>query len=114
MLADYAELIGRGAVYVLESLPEQTLQGVLVLRQYDQRMWIENVAVPPEYQHRGLGRRLLSFAEQAARGAGFGEIHLYTHELMTENIALYTRLGYVEVERRQEDGFRRVFMRKVL
>ena len=40
------------------------------------------------------------------------ELRLYTHELMVENIALYQRLGYREVERRQEDGFRRVFMRK--
>jgi len=33
---------------------------------------------------------------------------------MAENIALYARVGYVEYERRQEQGFRRVFMRKPL
>ena len=33
---------------------------------------------------------------------------------MTRNIALYTRLGYVEVARRVEHGFARVFMRKLL
>ena len=42
------------------------------------------------------------------------EVRLYTHELMVENISLYGRLGYQEVERRAEEGFRRVFMRKVL
>jgi hypothetical protein len=33
---------------------------------------------------------------------------------MTENIAYYRRLGYEEVERRVDEGFRRVFMKKVL
>jgi len=41
-------------------------------------------------------------------------VYLYTNELMVENIALYVRHGYVEYERRQEQGFRRVFMRKAL
>ncbi len=53
-------------------------------------------------------------AEAAARAAGFRTITLYTNELMAENIALYARRGYVEVERRQEKGHRRVYMRKVL
>ena len=33
---------------------------------------------------------------------------------MPAKIALYARVGYVEVERLEEDGFRRVFMRKAL
>ena len=31
---------------------------------------------------------------------------LHTNELMTENLVLYKRLGYVEVHRRLNDGFR--------
>jgi hypothetical protein len=33
---------------------------------------------------------------------------------MTENIAMYGKAGYVEYERRQEQGFGRVFLRKAL
>ena len=33
---------------------------------------------------------------------------------MTENLELYPRLGYREVDRREEDGFSRVFFRKRL
>jgi hypothetical protein len=34
---------------------------------------------------------------------------------MVENVSLYRRLGYKEVERRAaEEGFHRVFMRKLL
>jgi ribosomal protein S18 acetylase RimI-like enzyme len=109
MQADYAALIGRGGVYVIA---DPDVVGVLVLDRQDQTLWIENVAVCPDHQRRGLGRRLLAFAEEQARAAGLHELRLYTHERMVENIALYQRLGYVEVEGRQEQGFQRVFMRK--
>jgi hypothetical protein len=33
---------------------------------------------------------------------------------MHENIALYQRLGYAIVDRREDEGFHRVFMRKRL
>jgi hypothetical protein len=39
---------------------------------------------------------------------------LCTHEVMTENQAIYARLGYVEVDRRAEDGYRRIYMEKSL
>src|ERR1700704_4122904 len=110
MNSDYADLIGRGAVHVL--VESAYIVGVLVLQREDNTLWIENVAIHPSHQHRGLGRQLLAFAELHAQAAGMSELRLYTHELMLENIALYQRLGYREVERRQEDGFRRVFMRK--
>jgi ribosomal protein S18 acetylase RimI-like enzyme len=110
MAADYADLIARGSVYVL--LDSTEVRGVLVLDRQDDTLWIENVAVHPKHQHRGLGRQLLAFAEQYAQTAGMSELRLYTNELMVANIALYQRLGYREVERRQDAGFRRVFMRK--
>jgi hypothetical protein len=34
--------------------------------------------------------------------------------VMTENIAIYTHLGYEEIDRRTEDGYRRVFMERAL
>jgi hypothetical protein len=33
---------------------------------------------------------------------------------MVENLAYYPRLGYVEYDRRREDGFDRVYFRKRL
>jgi GNAT superfamily N-acetyltransferase len=110
MSSDYADLIARGAVHVL--LESADIVGVLVLQREDDTLWVENVAIEPNHQHMGLGRQLLAFAEQVAQEAGSSELRLYTHELMVENITLYQRLGYCEVERREEFGFRRVFMRK--
>jgi N-acetylglutamate synthase-like GNAT family acetyltransferase len=39
---------------------------VLVLKQEEAMLWIENVAVHPGHHHRGIGRRLLAYAEQRA------------------------------------------------
>jgi hypothetical protein len=33
---------------------------------------------------------------------------------MTENYAIYTHLGYQEVDRRTDDGYRRIYMEKTL
>ncbi len=41
-------------------------------------------------------------------------IYLYTHEKMTENIALYAKIGYVEYDRRSQGDFSLVYMRKQL
>jgi GNAT superfamily N-acetyltransferase len=62
---------------------------------------IENVAVAPPYQGRGLGRKLMAHAEELAASLGFGEIKLYTNKLFAENVRLYARLGY-RVDREEE------------
>jgi NAD(P)-dependent dehydrogenase (short-subunit alcohol dehydrogenase family)/ribosomal protein S18 acetylase RimI-like enzyme len=110
--ADYENLVGRGAVYVARE--GQDLRGVLVAYPVDGALFIENVAVAPAHQRRGIGRALLTFAEGLARRAGVRELRLYTNEAMTENLALYPRLGYVEAGRRLEAGYRRVYFHKEL
>jgi ribosomal protein S18 acetylase RimI-like enzyme len=108
---DYERQIAEGRVHVTDTDP---IEGLVVLLEDDEQLVLDNVAVAPESQHRGVGLALIAFAEAVARGRGFPRILLYTHELMTENQALYASLGYREVERREEAGFRRVFMRKDL
>jgi GNAT superfamily N-acetyltransferase len=111
MLDDYATLISQEQVYVLEDVG---IVGVLVLVPEPDTMLLDNVAIVPSAQGRGYGRLLLDFAEQEARRQGFGAIRLYTNSLMTENLRLYPRLGYVETHRGREKGFSRVYMTKQL
>ena len=112
MLDDYAALIGKGVVTVLET--EGGLAGVLVLLPSSDHLMIDNVAVHPSAQGRGLGRLLMAHAEAEARRLGLSELRLYTHETMTENIAFYGCLGFVQTHRAEQHGFRRVFMAKKL
>lgn len=73
---------------------------------------LENVAVLPEYSGRGVGTRLIAHVERATREAGYHAVELYTNEVMTENLAMYAKVGYVEIIRRRVAGFNRVFFRK--
>lgn len=111
MLEDYAGIIRSRVVWVL--IDESRMAGVLVLKDRHDHLLLDNVAVSPAFQGKGLGKALLVYAEQRARERGYTEIRLYTNEAMVENIALYTRIGYRETHREQED-YRRVFMSKAL
>jgi ribosomal protein S18 acetylase RimI-like enzyme len=110
MLRDYGPSIEDGTTWVTGS----PVTAVLTLYPRDGHLLVENIAVHPGAQGRGLGRALMSFAEQEAARRGFTRMALVTHEVMTENQALYARLGYTEVERRAEDGYRRIYMEKPL
>jgi N-acetylglutamate synthase-like GNAT family acetyltransferase len=112
MNADYPALVADGAVWV--ALNRGELVGVLVLREEPESLLLENVAVNPEAQGKGIGRALVNFAEQHARELGLPKVRLYTNALMSENLAFYPRLGYVAVSRRREDGFDRFFFEKAL
>jgi ribosomal protein S18 acetylase RimI-like enzyme len=112
MGADYARLIGEGSVYVLDAGGE--VAGLVVLIAAPDHLLVENVAVAPPFQGRGLGRRLMSFAEREAARRGLPEVRLYTNVAMVENLRLYPSLGYAEAGRAVEDGFARVYFRKTL
>ena len=95
---DYAPRIAAGEVWLLEEAA--TPIGLIVLETHPDHLMIFSVAVAPNQQGRGIGLRLLAFADARARAAGLSEVRLYTNARMTRNIALYTRYGYRETGRR--------------
>ncbi|MEJ5039543.1 GNAT family N-acetyltransferase [Pseudomonas sp. B21-036] len=112
MLEDYAALIAQCRVEVFEE--QGQVLGVLVLIAQADGLLLDNVAVSPAAQGRGLGRQLMAHAEARARQLGLEVVRLYTNEAMSENLGLYERLGYRETHRAEQAGFRRVFMEKRL
>ncbi|KAI1295263.1 acyl-CoA N-acyltransferase [Xylaria venustula] len=90
LLDDYEALIKAGRVTVVDI--EGAVSGILVLIPEKETMLLDNVAV-------------------AASAQGLG---LYTHEAMTRNIEYYSRIGYVETHRAEQNGLNRVFMNKAL
>ena len=112
MLDDYGRRVADEQAWVLEDEGEPA--GVLVLEDGDCGLLLDNLAVSPATQGRGHGRALIAFAEQEARRRGYAEIRLYTNALMTENLALYGRLGFRETGHVTEKGYERVYMAKAL
>lgn len=94
MTADYAQAVLAHRFDLIEA--DGQLLGLIETEPREGHFWVENVAVAPAAQGRGLGRRLLAHAEALARAGGFSEIRLLTNGRMASNRALYRSLGYVE------------------
>ena len=95
---DYGPRIERGEVWVLED--GEAHVGLVVLEDHGDRSVLFSVAVAPERQSAGIGRKLLSFAEETARKRGHRTLALYTNAKMERNIRIYSQCGYRETGRR--------------
>ena len=110
MVQDFAPDVAAGRAWVTG----QPVAGYVVAYPRDGEWHIENVAVGPEAQGRGLGRALVAFAEAEGARRGFARVTLYTNVSMVANLALYPALGYRETGRRTENGLSRVYFEKAL
>ena len=75
MLDDYQMLITEGAVSALEE-DDGTIAAILVLLPKPDHLLLDNIAVRPDRQGQGFGRRLIAFAEAEARRLGHAELRL--------------------------------------
>jgi ribosomal protein S18 acetylase RimI-like enzyme len=111
MLLDFPVIVAAGQVWVADN---GQVAGVLVQYETEEGFYIDTVAVTPALKGTGVGRVLLVFAEGEAQRRGYQSIYLCTNEKMTENQAFYPKIGYVEYERKNDQGYDRVFYRKQL
>ncbi len=112
MVADFAVSIDLGNLHLVEV--EDSIAGFVVFYAREDYVHLENVAVSPNFQRRGIGSKLIEHVERTAMRDGFHRVELYTNAKMTENLGIYPRLGYEQFDRRTEDGFDRVYFRKNL
>jgi ribosomal protein S18 acetylase RimI-like enzyme len=75
---------------------------------------VELVAVLPGCRGRGFGRALMAFAEADARRRRRGRMILMTPECMTDAVAFYRHLGFVEARRFKVTGHAFVQMVKTV
>jgi len=112
MIADFGALIGAGHISV--AVIDGDICGFVAAYPKNGVMHLENVAIAPAHQNRGLGGKLVGYVENFARELGLPAVELYTNEKMTGNLTWYPAIGYRETGRWNEDGFNRVFFRKDL
>ena len=106
MDADYAAAIEAGQLYVLG----HPTMGCLVMFPDGDAIEIDMIAVAPEAQGQGIGRRLLDFAAEHARSTGQAKLTLYTNAKMARNVVIYEKYGFTITHRATVDGFDRIFM----
>ena len=64
----------------------------------DGGIWLGMLEVAPDYQRKGVGKYVLSVAENMARETGFSKIGVHTTEDNLPARALYTSAGYSVTE----------------
>jgi hypothetical protein len=57
---------------------------------------------------------MIKYAEVEAQNKGLRSVTLLTNVKMFENIGFYAKLGFVETDRKMEDGFERLYFYKKL
>ena len=92
MQADYVRAVREHRIDL--ALLADELAGLIETIEQPDHLLIENVAVAPAFQGKGIGRCLMAQAEHLAVDLGRSEVRLYTNARFTENVALYRRLGY--------------------
>ena len=110
MVADFAAHIDQDRVIVFEQ--EGAVAGYAILLTDERRALLDNIAVDPAHQHSGIGLLLIEQVESLSADLGYETLDLYTNVVMTANISWYEKLGFVETERAEEQGFQRVYMSK--
>lgn len=98
MRVDYRQAIQVHDFALVEDRGE--LLGVIETISEADALLIVNVAVEPASQGRGVGRRLMAYAEELARSRGLMRTRLYTNKLFARNLKLYASLGY-ELDREE-------------
>ena len=79
----------------LVGLIDQTIVATVMAGYEGHRGWINYLAVAPEEQRRGLGRKMMDAAEHRLRVAGCPKINLQIRSDNRGAIAFYSALGYV-------------------
>jgi ribosomal protein S18 acetylase RimI-like enzyme len=98
MTADYDVAVREHEVDLAYQGDELVALIEMILR--PDHLFIENIAVAPNQQGLGLGRRLMAHAEARARDLGLPNLQLLTGELMESNIGLYQSLGF-QIDRKE-------------
>jgi ribosomal protein S18 acetylase RimI-like enzyme len=112
MTANYQKAVAEHIIDL--HVVEGEVLGLLEVIPHPQYLLIENIAVLPSQQGKGIGQSLLHHAESLARSMPLPELRLYTNAAFTSNIEYYTRRGYSEFLREPFKAGVAVHMRKLL
>ncbi|MCC2613212.1 GNAT family N-acetyltransferase [Neorhizobium petrolearium] len=84
------------------------LAGCVFLKPEPGFLYLGKLAIAPECQGKGLGRRLLAIAEDVARKEGLPSLRLETRIELAGNHATFARWGFSRTAENSHPGFERV------
>ena len=113
MLKNYKEIIEKNFVFV--AIIEKNISGVVVICDtIENYMWLDTLSVFKKYQGQGIGKQLIIFTEDFIREKKKVECRLRTNIKFENTVAIYRHLNYIEYQRILEDGYDRIYFKKIL
>lgn len=93
--AFYSELLENDRAYYLVAKAGDQVLGYIGIWLVAEEGHITNVAVHPDYRHKGIGRKLMQFIEELARARNIKRLTLEVRVSNTVAQNLYRQLNYV-------------------
>lgn len=113
MLYDYLTEITEHTVFVASN--EQEIVGfVLIKDSKEDYMWLDVLAVDPDFCGKGIGRKLITQCENYILQSGKNECRLYTNVKFERTCNIYLQLGYEIYDTVCVDDYERYYMKKRL
>lgn len=92
MRADYDRAVREHIVDLL--FLGADMAGLIEMVNEGDHLLVENIAIAPAFQRRGLGQYLLTHADRTAAALKLPQLRLYTNPRFAGNVELYRRYGY--------------------
>ncbi len=112
MDTDFEPLVKKGQVFV--AVQDINIVAMMVMTVQSDYVLIKNVAVNNQFQKKGLGKQLLQYAERETISKGIPVLQLYTNAGLPQLVDYWSRMGFQETERKENNGHTIVFMSKNL
>ena len=113
MVTDYRSHIDNKQVYVMDQGSDE-ISCVLILMPHSDHIYLDTIAISPNHQSKGLGTKMVKFAEDFTIEMGYSELCVCTNIHMHENQRFYSNLGFIEAERKTVNGYDRIYYSKKL
>ena len=94
---EHERVIAAGVTYVALP-PSGEIAGFAMFEPMDGEVHLVEIDVVPEFQKKGLARRLISLGEKWALAKGFDAMTLTTYRDVAWNAPFYRRLGFIDLE----------------
>ena len=95
----------RGGSVFVARLDEKIVGAVCADPKANGSLYLDRLAVDPDKVGHGIARALVAAVEDFARETGHDRVTLGVRLLLTDNIALFSHLGYAETGRKAHPGF---------
>jgi GNAT superfamily N-acetyltransferase len=93
------EIVAQGGAIYVARVQARIVGTVALLRSGERRYELSKMAVTPDWQGRGISRRLLDVAIDAFIARGGGELYLESSSTLMPALRLYESTGFVHAPR---------------